>query len=150
MMMVKFFMTKKPNIYLIERIKTYLLKSRKCGDFCLCECFLHNCLVRMHAQIPLFVPPLQQIPYPQGSPGVQIPAAGAPPMFQSNPAAHFIGLPQTHVMSPQFSPPPVLNQPIQETLYLKRRQKLSFLRIFYKFIPNSRAARTALPRFFRV
>jgi len=69
----------------------------------------HQATASMHAQIPLFVPPLQQMPYPQGSPGVQIPPAGAPTMLQSGPAAHFIGLPQTHVMSPQFSPPPLWN-----------------------------------------
>lgn len=74
----------------------------------------HQATAPMHAQIPLFVPPMQPMPYPQGSPGVQIPAAGAPPIVQSNPAAqipaaHFIGLPQTHVMSPQLSPPPLWN-----------------------------------------
>merc|ERR1719285_1382419 len=39
----------------------------------------------------------------------QVPAAGATPILQPNQAANYMGLPQTHVMSPQLSPPPIWN-----------------------------------------
>merc|ERR1719480_628300 len=43
-------------------------------------------------QMPLFMPPFQQMQYPQSSPGVQLPAAGAPPILPPHQAGPLIGL----------------------------------------------------------